>query len=90
MRYLFPFAGVKVELFARDENSQAPLEAIFSLPGFADDVKAAISDRGCPVPVLNVEVAVNLAEAPPAPYRIAYQRSAAPAARPRRPDPVPV
>jgi hypothetical protein len=76
--YLFPFTGIKVELFAGDATLQGSLEAIFSLPGFADDVKAAISDRGCTASKLDVQVVVNLVEAPAVPYRIAYQRSAAP------------
>jgi hypothetical protein len=74
--YLFPFTGVKVELFAADAVSQAPLEAIFSLPGFADDVRAAITDRGCGVAALEVQVEVK-AETATAAYRISYQRSVA-------------
>jgi hypothetical protein len=85
--YLFPFTGIKVELFAPDVTTQGPLEAIFSLPGFADDVKAAIADRGCPVRALDVQVEATLADAPPAPYRITYQRSAAPG--PKTPTPRP-
>jgi hypothetical protein len=85
--YVFPFTAVKVELFAADANAQGPLEAIFSLPGFADDVKAAIADRGCPVPSLDVQVAVTVAEAPSAPYRVSYQRSAAPGPKTAVPRP---
>src|SRR5579863_3538052 len=54
--YLFPFTAVKVELFGADATAMGALEAIFSLPGFADDVKAAISDRRCKVPALDVQV----------------------------------
>ncbi len=86
MRSLFPFTGVKVELFAPDETAQAPLDAIFSLPGFADDVKAAIADRRCRIASLDVQVVVKI-EAADTPYRIAYQRSAAPAPRNSAPRP---
>ena len=88
--YLFPYTGIRVELLAPDETLQGPLEAIFSLPGFADDVRAAIADRGCPVPALEVEVEVKLVppgETAPAPYRIAYQRSATPGPRNKVPRP---
>jgi hypothetical protein len=82
--YIFPYTGIGVELFALDATLQAPLEAIFSLPGFADDVRAALSDRGCKPKALDVEVAVRVIapgeEAPSAPYRIAYRRSVVPGA----------
>jgi hypothetical protein len=76
--YLYPYTGLRVELYTADETLQGPLEAIFALPGFADDVTAAIRDRGCAPPMLNVEVEVKVVpqgEPAPAPYRIAYQRS---------------
>jgi len=44
--YLFPYTAVRVELYAADEAQQGPLEAIFTMPGFADDVNATITDRG--------------------------------------------
>jgi hypothetical protein len=83
--YLFPYTGVKVELFATDPALQGPLEAIFS-PGFADDVKAGIADRGVKVPNLELQVEVK-AEESAVPYRIAYQRSAGPAPRIAQPRP---
>ena len=85
--YVFPFTGIRVELFAADAAQEGSLAALFSLPGFADDVKAELADRGCGVPELAVDVAVEIAAEAPAPYRIAYQRAPAPArytgARPR-------
>jgi hypothetical protein len=80
---IFPFTHIRVELAAPDATAKGALEAIFSLPGFADDVKAAIEDRGCAVRNLDVQVEAKLfaasaeGEAPPQ-YRIDYQRSAAP------------
>jgi hypothetical protein len=77
---IFPFTSLKVELSAPDATSQGALEAIFSLPGFADDVKAAIADRGCKIPPLDVQVEAKViaSDATPAPpYRIEYRRSAA-------------
>ncbi len=86
-QYLFPFTAVKVELFAKDTTQQGQLEAILSLPGFADDVKSAISDRGAHVPPIEVEVEVTVTEVPAAPYRITYQRSPAPGQRTAVPRP---
>lgn len=85
-QYVFPFTAVRVELFAADSTQQGPLEAILSLPGFADDMRAAIADRGAPVPALEVEVEVKVEEST-VPYRIHYQRSAAPAAKAAIPRP---
>lgn len=89
--YLFPFTGIKVELFASDAAQQGPLEAIFSLPGFTDDVVAAIADRGPKVPKLDVQVEVKVTpdgdEPPSAPYRINYQRSVSPVAQAAVPRP---
>lgn len=84
--YLFPYTGIKVELFASDTTQQAPLEAILSLPGFADDVKLAIADRGVKVPALDVQVEVKV-EAAASPYRVSYQRSAAPGPKTALPRP---
>ena len=89
--YLFPFTGIRVELFAADATAQGPLEAIFSLPGFADDCSTAIADRGCKAPKLDVQVEVKVTppgeEAPAVPYRISYQRSATPGSKGSVPRP---
>jgi hypothetical protein len=85
--YLFPFTGVRVELLAANETQLAPLEAIFSLPGFAEDVKGAIADRGARPKQLDVQVEGKVAEAAGSPYKISYQRSASPAARISGPRP---
>jgi len=89
--YIFPFTGIKVELYASDVTAQGPLEAIFSLPGFADDVRATIIDRGCKLRALDVQVEVKeppaAGEAPAVPYRIAYHRSSAPGPKAAAPRP---
>ena len=84
--YLFPYSGIHLELFAADPAGQPPLEAIFSLPGFADDVRAALADRGCKVPKLEVQVEVKVEESA-APYRIVYQRSNIPKSKAGAPRP---
>jgi hypothetical protein len=85
--YLFPYTGIRVEIAAPDATAQAPLEAIFSLPGFADDVTAAIADRGCRVRALDVQVDVQVTDTATATYRIAYQRSGAPGTKALAPRP---
>ncbi len=57
-----------------------------SLPGFADDVKLAIAERGVKVPALDVQVEVKV-EAAASPYRVSYQRSAAPSPKTALPRP---
>src|SRR3954470_20540986 len=59
--YLFPYTAVRVEIYAADEAQQGPLEAIFSMPGFSDDVNATIADRGAHVRNLELDVQVSVA-----------------------------
>jgi hypothetical protein len=79
--HIFPFTAIRVELHAPDNTSKGALEAIFSLPGFAEDVMAGIADRGCKIRAIDVQVEVKLTpegETAPAPFTIAYHRSSAP------------
>ena len=90
--YLFPFTGIKVELFASDATSARRR----SKPSSACPVSRTTcnaGDRGSRLQGSGVGCAgggegdVAGEEAPPVPYRITYQRSAAPPPRPRCRDP---
>jgi hypothetical protein len=83
--YLFPYTAVRVELYAADEAQQGPLEAIFAMPGFADDVNATITDRGSHVRNVEVDVQVSIAPDAAVPYRVAYQRAASSKPAAKRP-----
>lgn len=75
--YFFPYTFVKVELSAPDDASRATLEAIFEPHRFAQEVEAELSDRGCRVAALDVQVEVMPASEtqPAAAYRIVYGRT---------------
>jgi hypothetical protein len=84
--YIFPFTAVHVDLYAADETQQSQLEAIFAMPGFAEDVKSGIADRGCPRPPLSIEVEIKTEDST-VPYRIQYQRSTKQGPKPAAPRP---
>jgi hypothetical protein len=75
--YIFPFAEVAVEIFARDATEQQTFEALLDSVELTEELRSNLAGRGCKVDnvtilldVIHIEVDDKIAE----PFRIEYRR----------------
>jgi hypothetical protein len=85
--YIFPFAEVAVEIFARDATEQQSLEALLDSTELTEELKSQLGARGCKVENITALIDVvqtEVGDETTKPFRIEYRRKRIehPSARP--------